>query len=544
MTQLSLEDLGTPLYNVEFCVLDLETTGATPRDCEITEIGAVKYKGGELTGTFATLINPRVGIPPMITVLTGITQQMVVAAPPIETVLPSFLEFCRDAVIVGHNVRFDLSFLDAASSRFGYELIGTGPGERRQLDTVRLARRLIRSEVRDLTLVSLARHYRSPVTPIHRALDDAKATAFVFHSLLERAGTIGVTGLDELLMLPTARGAANYSKIHLADGLPRRPGVYLFHDRDDRVIYIGKAENLRTRVRSYFYGDERRRIADLLRQLHRIDYRVCAHGLEAEITELRLIHAHRPPFNQRSRPPKRTVFVKLTDEAYPRLSVAHKLMSKGRAWLGPFRSKRTADLVVEALWASTPIRRCTGASGSRSGPCAPSQMGVALCPCSGELNRERYQQVVDDVIGSFDHDPAQVLDPLADKMLRLASEQRYEEAAQMRDRHRALARALERSRAWRALADGGHLELEGERGEMVTVENGRLLAAWNRGEPTPLLASRWDPGDEVFDPAPPTMEAAEEAHLIWQWMTSGRVRVLEATGALALPVAPIPSLAR
>ena len=544
MTQLSFEALGTPLYEVEFCVLDLETTGATARDCEITEIGAVKYRGGELTGTFATLVNPGVGIPPMITVLTGITEQMVFEAPRIEKVLPSFLEFCRDAVIVGHNIRFDLSFLDAASQRLGHELAGTGPGERRQLDTVRLARRLIRSEVRDLTLASLARHYRSPITPIHRALDDAKATAYVFHALLERAGTIGVTGLDELLMLPTARGAANYKKIHLADGLPRRPGVYLFLDRDGRVLYIGKAENLRTRVRSYFYGDERRRIADLLAQVHRIDYRLCAHPLEAEVTELRLIHAHRPPFNQRSRPPKRTVFVKLTDEAFPRLSVGHKLMSKGRAWLGPFRSKRTADLVVEALWASTRIRRCTGAAGSRAGACAPSQMGVALCPCSGELNRDRYLQVVDGMVGSFDHDPAPVLDPLAEKMLRLSSEQRYEEAAQMRDRHRALARALERSRAWRALSSGGRLELEGERGEMVVVESGRLLAAWNRDEPTPLLAQRWGPGDEASDPAPPNMEAAEEAHLIWQWMTSGRVRVLDASGPLALPVAPIPSLGR
>lgn len=543
MHQLSLDDLSTPLFRVEFCVLDLETTGGSARDCEITEIGAVKYRGGEITGTFATLVNPGVGIPPLITLLTGITTQMVTTAPRIEAVLPSFLEFCREAVIVGHNLRFDLSFLDAASHRLGYDLVGTGGSERRTLDTVRLARRLIRSEVRDLTLASLARHYRSPIVPIHRALADAQATAHVFHSLLERAGTIGVTTLDELLLLPTARGAANYGKIHLADGVPRRPGVYLFCDRDGRVIYIGKAENLRNRVRSYFYGDERRRIADLLRQLDRIDYRVCAHSLEAEVTELRLIHAHRPPFNQRSRPPKRTVFVKLTDEAFPRLSVAHKLMSKGRAWLGPFRSKRSADLVVEALWASTPIRRCTGAPGTRGGMCAPSQMGVALCPCSGELSQDRYLDVVQTLLDSFDHDPGPVLDPLAEKMHRLAGEQRYEEAAQMRDRHRALARALERSRSWRALVMAGRIELEGDRGERVVVEAGRLIAAWNRDEPTPLLASPSTDPAWTAQPAPPTIAAAEEAHLIWQWMTSGRVRVIDAAGPLALPVAPVPALA-
>jgi DNA polymerase-3 subunit epsilon len=252
MRQLTLDELGTPLHDVTFCVLDLETTGGSPLTCAITEIGAVKYRGGELLGSFATLVNPGTGIPPFITILTGITEQMLVAAPPIESALPPFIEFCRGAVIVGHNVRFDLSFLDAACRRLEYPLIGSEPEGRRHLDTVALARRLIRPEVRDLTLRTLASHYRSPSSPIHRALEDAKATAHVFHSLLERAGTIGVTGLDELLLLPTARGSSYYSKLHLTEGLPRQPGVYMFYDRDGALIYVGKADNLRTRVRSYF----------------------------------------------------------------------------------------------------------------------------------------------------------------------------------------------------------------------------------------------------------------------------------------------------
>ncbi|HEY3427848.1 MAG TPA: exonuclease domain-containing protein, partial [Acidimicrobiia bacterium] len=189
MRQLSLDDLGTPLHDVTFCVLDLETTGGSPLSCAITEIGAVKYRGGELLGTFATLVNPGTGIPPFITILTGITQQMVLAAPPIEAALPAFLEFCRGAVIVGHNVRFDLSFLDSACRRLEHPLVGSEPGGRRQVDTVGLARRLIRPEVRDLTLATLAHHFRSPTPPIHRALEDARATAHVFHSLLERAGS-------------------------------------------------------------------------------------------------------------------------------------------------------------------------------------------------------------------------------------------------------------------------------------------------------------------------------------------------------------------
>lgn len=543
--QLTLDDLGAPLYDVTFCVLDLETTGGSPRTCSITEIGAVKYRGGELVGSFATLVNPGVGIPPFITILTGITQQMVVAAPPIEAALPPFLEFCRGTIIVGHNVRFDLSFLDSVCRRLDYPLVGSEPAGRRHVDTVGLARRLIRPEVRDLTLATLARHFRSPFPPIHRALEDARATAHVFHALLERAGTIGITGLDELLLLPTARGSSYYQKLHLTEGLPRSPGVYMFFDRNEELIYVGKADNLRTRVRSYFYGDERRRIGDLLRQLHRVEYRVCAHSLESEITELRLIHAQRPRFNQRSRPPRRTLFVRLTEEQFPRLSIAHNLASRGRMWLGPFRSKRAADLVVEALWASTQLRRCTGRAGSRQGLCAPGQMGVALCPCAGGLSADLYAQVIDTIVGALGQDPGLVLDPIAHKMRRLASERRFEEAAQMRDRHRALARALERARAWQALSAAGRIELESNLGERVVVDQGRLVAAWRAGQTPPLLATPIEPDDgppAASYPVPPTMDAAEEAHLIWQWMTGGRVRVIESSGPLVLPAAAIPHL--
>ena len=211
--------MGASLHTVPFCVLDLETTGATAADCEITEIGAVRYVGGDLDGTFQTLVDPGVEIPPFITVLTGITEAMVLKAPSIEQALPAFLEFIGEAVIVGHNIRFDMSFLDAAAKRLGY-----GRLPNRTVDTIGLARRLVRAEVRNLKLSSLAMHFRSPTRPTHRALDDARATAHVFFSLLERAGTLGVTHLDELLTLPTARGAAHYDKIELTKDLPRRPG--------------------------------------------------------------------------------------------------------------------------------------------------------------------------------------------------------------------------------------------------------------------------------------------------------------------------------
>ena len=139
--QRSFDDMGQPLAEVTFCVLDLETTGASPASCAITEIGAVKLRGGECLGTFQTLVNPGVAIPPAITVLTGITEAMVLPAPTIERVLPTFLEFAGDAVVVGHNVRFDMGFLRAALDRAGYAPPANG-GRGKQSDPVEAFERL------------------------------------------------------------------------------------------------------------------------------------------------------------------------------------------------------------------------------------------------------------------------------------------------------------------------------------------------------------------------------------------------------------------
>ena len=166
--QASFDELSTPLYDVTFCVFDIETTGGSPVDCSITEIGAVKYKGGEEVGTFQTLVDPGGPIPPFITILTGITQAMVYGAPKIESVLPAFLEFIGDAVLVGHNIRFDLSFVSAEARRLGYEVPSNktvdtvGWPEAPGLGGPQPAARDTRCPLQE------------PVDPIHRALEDAR----------------------------------------------------------------------------------------------------------------------------------------------------------------------------------------------------------------------------------------------------------------------------------------------------------------------------------------------------------------------------------
>ena len=157
-------------------MVDLETTGGSPATCGITEVGAVKLRGGECLGTFQTLVNPGLAIPPQITVLTGITQAMVLPAPRIEEVLPALLEFIGGAIVVGHNVRFDLGFLQAAMHQTERPRLTN-----RSIDTYGLARRLVRDEVPNCKLGTLSSHLRLSHTPTHRALDDALATGDLLH---------------------------------------------------------------------------------------------------------------------------------------------------------------------------------------------------------------------------------------------------------------------------------------------------------------------------------------------------------------------------
>ena len=349
------DDLATPLCDVTFVVLDLETTGTSPDLDEITEVGAVKYRGGECLGSFDTLVNPGMPIPPFITILTGITEAMVLPAPRIDEVLPALLEFIGSAVIVGHNIRFDISFLDAALVRRGGCPAPESPG--RHARDVRAGCCTTRSTISSSG--TLARHLRVDVEPCHRAFADADATAEVFHALLERAGTFGVLALDDLIALPKVRLHPSTSKLRLTARIPRRPGVYRFRDRNGAVLYVGRATNLRTAVRAHFRGD-RRRVPQLLCETEAIDWIECTDELEASVREARLVREHEPRFNRHGKGWRGYAYLKLTlNERFPRLAVVHTARDDGALYVGPLASFAAVTALRSAIEAAVPIRRCS-----------------------------------------------------------------------------------------------------------------------------------------------------------------------------------------
>ncbi len=544
--QRSFDELGTPLSDVTFCVLDLETTGGNRNDDMITEVGVVKVRGGECLGTFQTLVNPGTAIPPQITVLTGLTDALVAPAPRIEAVLPSLLSFLGDSVLVAHNASFDVGFIRAALARADRpSWNGT------VVDTVHLARRLVRDEVPNCKLSTLASRLRLDHQPSHRALDDALATTDLLHLLIERASGLGVLGLDDLVSLAKIGGHPMAPKLKLTAALPRTPGVYMFRGHGDSILYVGKATNLRQRVRSYFGSDDRRKIGPMLRETQAISHVELPDPLTAEIVETRFIGRMLPRYNRRGTRAAKYCYVKLdTDTPWPRLSIVKNPAKQG-VHLGPLPSRTMATLVVEALQTALPLRRCTQRLGRNftaadDAPiCSAAQLGVAHCPCSGTADPAEYAASVSLAVRAMEGDPGFVVERLRERMTRLAGQQRFEEAAMSRDRLSALLGAIRRTQLFAALAELGHAEITSGDTTWI-VADGALVDTRTTTTLTAALPTAPLGAIEIGRPVP--REHADEALCLAKFLDKHAHRLtVSCDGAWTFPIAQtdaIPPLGR
>lgn len=543
--QRSFDELGRPLRDVTFCVVDLETTGGSAAGGSmITEIGAVKVRGGEFLGEFQTLVNPRSEIPPFIAVLTGITNSMVSDAPPIESALPAFLEFAKGCVLVAHNAPFDVGFLKHFAAEHDH------PWPRFEvLDTAKLARRVVtRDDAPNCKLSSLAQLFGSTTTPNHRALSDARATVDVLHGLMERLGGQGVHTLEELATFTSRVSQAQRRKRHLAEGLPRLPGVYLFRDERQRVLYVGTSKDLRSRVRSYFTASETRtRMGEMVGLAESVTGIPCATPLEAEVRELRLIAEHKPKYNRRSRFPEKVHFVKLTREAWPRLSLVRRVLDDDADYLGPFSSKKTAEKSLAALHETFPVRQCSdklAREPSRS-PCVLAEMGKCLSPCDGSVDTATYAAVVGQLRDTLLHRPDEVVEAINRRMALLAELERFEEAGVHRDRLATFVRAAARTQRLSALTRcpevvAARREDDG-RWSVHVVRHGRLAAAGviPPGADAHSYVRELCASAETVRTAPGPVPAAtaEETEKILRWLESPGIRLVDIDGEWICPVA-------
>jgi DNA polymerase III subunit epsilon len=379
------------LDEAAFVVFDLETTGLSAQRDRICEIGAVRVRGLELVDSFQSLVNPGVALPGPVERLTGLRTDELRRAPPVRKVLPRFLAFTGEDLLVAHNAGFDQRFLERELLVREGRRLSEPP-----LCTAALARRLLEGRLRRVSLASLAHFFGVGTTPCHRALPDAEATAEVLLCLIGLAQELGARRLSELRSLAAPRRRRVYGKRALARRAPARPGVYLFRDKHDQVLYVGRARDLRARLRSYFRSERQRpSVEAALLALERIEWQVLGSELEAALEELRLIRELSPPANSRSRRREHGVYLRPRGEEL--------VVTKQPTELGPLTSRRQAALAARALAFST------------------------------AEERERLLE-------------GAPLRRLRERLAHLAESQRYEEAARLRDRLEALERVIDRLR--------------------------------------------------------------------------------------------------
>ncbi|MCB1001624.1 MAG: hypothetical protein KDB40_20200 [Acidimicrobiales bacterium] len=321
----------TQLHDVTFCVLDLETTGTDPGWDDITEVGAILVRGGERLGTFHTLVGPAAG--------GGL--------PGVDAVLASLLGFVGDAVITGHNIGFDLRFLDAALARTDR---GAFP-RRHVVDTMFLARALLRDDTDDCRLGTLAARFAFDHQPCHRAFDDAAATVELLHLLIERAWSFGATTLDDLCDLPALAGHRFAAKLRHTATLPRAPGVYVARDRDGQPVWVGEADDIRRDVRSLWTRHGGSVHASVLRdtaswEVYLLDSPWCR-----RVAVERLLHEHRPRAQRRRITGDQAAFVCLEPSKHGWRATARRVPSTRRdaVHLGPVTARADATAAVTAL---------------------------------------------------------------------------------------------------------------------------------------------------------------------------------------------------
>ncbi len=374
----------TPIEDAELIVFDLETTGLSAKRNRICEIGAVRVRALEIAETFETLVDPGTALPSFVAQLTGIRDADLRRAPRAEVAVRRFVAFAGEAPLAAHNARFDVGFIEHELERLTGRRVAAPV-----VDTVWLARRVLHGRSGRFSLAHLAHFFGVSTEPCHRALPDALATAEILIALLGLSQERGARTLADVLELAAPRARRLNTRRALVAGAPNGPGVYLFRDRNDTVLYIGKARDLRARLRSYFAGDRQRPAVEAaLGALERVEWRRLGSELEAALEELRLIRDVRPPANARATRPERCAYLERRGDRWA------TVLTPGP--LGPIGSRNKARAAARAL---------EGFEGD---------------------------------------DPAGALPAMRAKLRRLARDLRFEDAARVRDRLAALEQVVAR----------------------------------------------------------------------------------------------------
>jgi DNA polymerase III subunit epsilon len=447
----------TPLAQLPFVVVDLETTGGSALFDRVLEVAAIRIQNGTVQDRFECLVEPGMPIPPFVTRITGINQSLVRGKPSFDKVLPEVRRILDGAVLVGHNVSFDGNFLASAFAR------ANTPWDGERVCTLRLARRLIPG-LHSYRLDSLCAFLGFTFVQRHRAGPDAEATVHVLRHLLQTALERGIESLAGLLKLqqqPIAhkRRKGKVDEAQVAS-LPTTSGVYLLKDRHGKVMYVGKSVNVRQRVRTHLRpsgtarGPAQPRLRRRLPHIADVEAIETKSELEALLLESKLVKRYLPEGNSLLRDYHDYPFIKLDlSDPYPRLEATRERPTDGAAYFGPFRRASLVSSTVVFLNEQLGLRQCSGRLKAGQPACALLEMRKCLGPCVGAVPDAQYRAAADEGLAVLRGESTHVQERAAAHRDELGEQLRFEEAAELRDRIRNLEQVVGVQQRLSAFAD-------------------------------------------------------------------------------------------
>jgi DNA polymerase III subunit epsilon len=380
---------------LKYAILDIETTGGSPKNEKITEIAIFFHNGEKVVDEYSTLINPEKTIPYFITGLTGITNEMVADAPKFYEIAKKIVELTEDCIIVGHNVNFDYSFIQSEFSQLGYDF------HRNTLCTVKLSRKLIPG-FKSYSLGKLCEQLSISINGRHRASGDAMATVILFEKLLEISNQSGELIKTDLRPTGRIKNLNAYLKPEQIHEIPAATGVYYLHDTEGNLLYVGKSRNIHARILNHLGNRKNRRATELTDRVAVISYELTGSELIALLKESEEIKSLKPKYNRAQR---RTLYAIglysfYDDRGYINLRI-QKTGTQNSLPLTSFENMQEARRIMGNLIEKHWLCQKLCGMYDTDGACFHHSIRQCNGACIGKESKTVYNERAEKMLGSF-----------------------------------------------------------------------------------------------------------------------------------------------
>lgn len=519
---------------VAYTVLDVETTGLDPRQEKIIEFAGYRVEKGEIVDSFSTFLNPQRRLDPYITMFTGIRDEDLAGAPLFENIASKLMEFLSESVIVGHNIQFDVKFLEAEFLNAGYEKFNPVT-----FCTLRAARRLF-PQLKSKKLESVRDHLHIPPGVTHRAYSDAIATAGIFIEVKKK--------LERQFQLSTLKDILGFQYIPPRDiarkfpqtlsetefdipAIPDLPGNYWFIDSSETVIYIGKSKSLRKRLSSHLMDNAAGKSKLILGSATILRYETTSTEVMALVKEAQLIKKTKPKHNIQLTNYGNKYFIRVSlRHPYPRLELVNKFELDGNDYFGLFGTRKKAEEVMEIAEKSFRLRTCDQKEFSKSRACFMATIDRCVVPCEkdnyGEY-REELQKFYDFMSGR----KSDLLSELIQRMSAFSAELKFEQAAEVKKTVDLLLQQVHKSSLLREPVNKANvwISVSGDGGVMdhfLLLQGKVYIRNFSSGgyDNFENALDDWFEGNERLD-LQPTDEDYERMRIILNWAAQNRDRV-------------------